>query len=158
MKIWERHKGSLRFLLSHGRSGNWHTDSSRLMGANVTEKHDNSWTEIFLCSCWSILIRSSFKAGLVNTAAMAQWHRGHPTHLKYHHQSCSDEIVEAKTSPCSNLWCLEKDKQEKAVTRAEEFSCSIRKFAEADLNSMKTLVPPGVLCLLMYAHTHLCLY
>lgn len=89
---------------------------------------------------------------------MAQWHRGHPTHLKYHYQSCSDETTEAKTSPCSNPWCLKKDKQKQAVTHAEEFGCSMRKFAEADSNSMKTLVPPRVLSSYAYLYVCTCAY
>lgn len=78
--------------------------------------------------------------------------------MKYHHESCSDEIAEAKTSPCGNLWYLKKDKQKKAVTCAEEFGCSTRKFAEADLNSMKTLVLPRVLssCAYSYMCTYTC--
>ena len=40
------------------------------------------------------------------------------------------------------------------MTHAEEFGCPTRKFAEADLNSMKTLVPPRVLCSCAYSYTY----
>lgn len=111
-------------VLAHGRSG--------LMWVSVLENVTRAGQ-----SLWEQLLEH------FNQEQLRFWegksHHSSVKHPKHPHQSCSDETVAPK--PCCNPWCLIKDKQRRAVTHAQKFGCSTRKFS---WSSMDTAIPPRV--------------